>query len=431
MRFRPEPAYRHGQPAQTAVLLVNLGTPDAPTAPALRRYLAEFLERPARGRDPAPGVVADPARHHPAHAAGQVGRQVRHRSGPPTARRWRSGRSARPRRCRPLLDARGHQLTGARRRCATASRRSRRCWTRCAPTARPACWCCRCTRSTPPPPRPASVDKVMQWAQRARRMPELRFVGEYHDDPGYIDALAAPRARALGGARPRASALVLSFHGVPHRSLLLGDPYHCQCHKTARLLGERAGAGRATAAASPSRAASARHAGCEPYTEPTLRALAGPGRRSGGRDVPRLRRRLPGDAGRNRPGSARGLPRSRRRGLPLHPLPERPPRLDRGAGRSEPNAICRAGTRAPRRTPQRWRRNAAGRWPWAPPTDQPRRRSRGPPAQQRRQEQHRQHQRQQHGRHRPRRRTPSSCPRRSTARCASAPRPAGPGSCRR
>ncbi len=46
MSFREEPTYRHGQPARTAVLLVNLGTPDAPTAPALRRYLAEFLNDP-------------------------------------------------------------------------------------------------------------------------------------------------------------------------------------------------------------------------------------------------------------------------------------------------------------------------------------------------------------------------------------------------
>ena len=53
MSFAPEPAFAHGSAARTAVLLCNLGTPDEPTPPAVRRYLAEFLERPARGRDPA------------------------------------------------------------------------------------------------------------------------------------------------------------------------------------------------------------------------------------------------------------------------------------------------------------------------------------------------------------------------------------------
>ena len=49
MTFRPEPVHRHGSPARTAVILVNLGTPDEPTAPALRRYLAEFLSDPRGG----------------------------------------------------------------------------------------------------------------------------------------------------------------------------------------------------------------------------------------------------------------------------------------------------------------------------------------------------------------------------------------------
>jgi hypothetical protein len=77
MTFRPEPVHRHGSPARTAVVLVNLGTPDEPTAPALRRYLAEFLSDPRVVEIPRACVAAHPARHHPARAAGQVGRQVR------------------------------------------------------------------------------------------------------------------------------------------------------------------------------------------------------------------------------------------------------------------------------------------------------------------------------------------------------------------
>ncbi|MDH5340274.1 MAG: ferrochelatase, partial [Rubrivivax sp.] len=122
----------------------------------------------------------------------------------------------------------------------------------------------------------ASVgDKVMQWALQARRVPELRFVGEYHDHAGYIGALAE-RVQSHWAAHGRAERLVLSFHGVPHRTLLLGDPYHCQCHKTARLLSERLqlAPGELTVTFQ-SRFGKARW--LEPYTEPTLRQLASEG----------------------------------------------------------------------------------------------------------------------------------------------------------
>jgi hypothetical protein len=77
-------------------------------------------------------------------------------------------------------------------------------------------------------------------------------------------------------ANGRAERLVLSFHGVPHRTLMLGDPYHCQCRKTARLLGERLGlSGDQLLVTFQSRFGRARW--LEPYTEPTLRELAAQG----------------------------------------------------------------------------------------------------------------------------------------------------------
>jgi ferrochelatase len=125
----------------------------------------------------------------------------------------------------------------------------------------------------------ASVnDKVMQWAQDVRRMPELRFVGEYHDDTGYIDALAA-RLQAHWLSQPRGDKLVLSFHGVPERSLHLGDPYHCHCYKTARLLSEKLGLRQSDMLVTfQSRFGKAKW--LEPYTEPTLVALAEQGVKS-------------------------------------------------------------------------------------------------------------------------------------------------------
>ena len=85
----------------------------------------------------------------------------------------------------------------------------------------------------------ASVgDAVAAWMKRRRNLPELRFVKHYHDDPGYIGALAR-RVSDHWMTHGRPDRLVLSFHGLPKRSLTLGDPYHCECLKTGRLLAER------------------------------------------------------------------------------------------------------------------------------------------------------------------------------------------------
>ena len=86
---------------------------------------------------------------------------------------------------------------------------------------------------------PASViDAVGAWARGVRHVPELRFVNRFHDDPGYIRALTRVMHQHWQ-AHGRPDKLVMSFHGVPERTLTLGDPYHCECLKTARLLAER------------------------------------------------------------------------------------------------------------------------------------------------------------------------------------------------
>jgi protoporphyrin/coproporphyrin ferrochelatase len=118
----------------------------------------------------------------------------------------------------------------------------------------------------------SAFDAVASWARQVRWVPELRFVHEYHDEPLYIAALAA-QVNAHWQAEGRSRMLVMSFHGVPERTLHLGDPYHCACHKTARLLAERL-------SLSPdnyrvtfqSRFGKAKW--LQPYTEPTLQQLA-------------------------------------------------------------------------------------------------------------------------------------------------------------
>lgn len=122
------------------------------------------------------------------------------------------------------------------------------------------------------------VDAVNAWCGRARRVPELRFVADYHDDPAYIDALARSVERHWQ-AHGRGAMLVMSFHGIPARNIKLGDPYEQQCLRTAELLAARLGlpadAWRATF---QSRFGAAEW--LQPYTEPTLRELAKQGLKS-------------------------------------------------------------------------------------------------------------------------------------------------------
>jgi protoporphyrin/coproporphyrin ferrochelatase len=127
----------------------------------------------------------------------------------------------------------------------------------------------------------AAFDAVYRWAMKARRIPEMRFVNHYHDHPGYITALRdrvlahwtthGPIAGHSNGGK--SSKLVFSFHGVPKRGLLKGDPYHCECHKTARLLATQLTLKPDEYVVTfQSRFGKAEW--LQPYTEPTLRALA-------------------------------------------------------------------------------------------------------------------------------------------------------------
>ncbi|MGO4851919.1 ferrochelatase [Phaeovulum sp. W22_SRMD_FR3] len=84
-------------------------------------------------------------------------------------------------------------------------------------------------------------DQFFRALQNTKRQPASRTVAEYFERPGYIDALAASVERAYAGLAVRPDALVASYHGMPKRYLLEGDPYHCQCQKTSRLLRERLG----------------------------------------------------------------------------------------------------------------------------------------------------------------------------------------------
>jgi ferrochelatase len=122
-------------------------------------------------------------------------------------------------------------------------------------------------------------DEAGRVLQGWRNLPEMRWVRNFHDDSGYIEALAA-KVREAWDRDGRGERLVMSFHGVPRRTLELGDPYHCECLVTARLLAQRLGLSRDQWVVTfQSRFGKAQW--LQPYTEPTLEALA----REGVREV--------------------------------------------------------------------------------------------------------------------------------------------------
>jgi len=270
MRFRSEPPYRHGSAPHVGVLLVNLGTPDAPTPAALRRYLAEFLSDPRVVEIPRlpwwlilHGIIL---RVRPAKSARKYA-QVWTPDGSPLAV-WTDKQA---KLLAGYLGEAGHAV-----RVQHAMRYGQPGIAKALDAFRAE----RVTRVLVLPLYPqysaatggSVFDAVAAWAQRARWVPELRFVQQYHDDPAFIDALAA-QVLAHWQREGRGRMLVMSFHGVPERTLHLGDPYHCQCHKTARLLAERLGLpAEAWRVTFQSRFGKAKW--LQPYTEPTLQQLA-------------------------------------------------------------------------------------------------------------------------------------------------------------
>lgn len=274
-RFAPEPAYVHGTPQRTAILFCNLGTPDEPTPAAVRRYLAEFLSDPRVVEIPA--IAWKPILHgiilrtRPAKSAAKY-RTVWTDEGSPL-QVWTQKQATM---LRGWLGEAGHDVLvrGAMRygNPSIASQLD-------ALKAEGA------TRILVLPAYPqysgtttaSVVDAVNAWSARQRHLPEFRFVARYHDHPGYIAALAA-RVEAHWRTEGRGEQLVLSFHGVPARTLALGDPYHCECHKTARLLAAELGLHpHEVTVTFQSRFGRAKW--LEPYTEPTVVGLAKAGTR--------------------------------------------------------------------------------------------------------------------------------------------------------
>ncbi len=216
------------------VLVVNLGTPDAPETGPVRRYLGEFLsdkrviEIPQIAWQPIlRGIILNTRPKKSAAAYREVwtekgsplaaitsdqaeGLQARLGEGVMVEWAMRYGQPSIPTQLEKLMDAGCDRILLA--------------------PLYPQ-YCAATTATV--------VDKAADWLRERRWQSSLRTLPPYHDDPAYIDALASDITRQIAALDFVPEVLLLSFHGMPQRTLELGDPYHCHCRKTARLLEEK------------------------------------------------------------------------------------------------------------------------------------------------------------------------------------------------
>jgi len=234
--YLPEPPHQHDQAERVGILLINLGTPQAPTAQALRPYLKEFLSDRRVVEIPRAiwwlilnGLILNTRPRKSAEKYAAIWRP----EGSPL--KFYTERMARllkgylgERVAQPVLvdyAMRYGQPNVAGQIAALKTRGVNRLLV------------------VPLYPQYAAsstgsaLDAVWQTLLRTRNPPELRIIRHFHDHPDYIQALRQ-RIETHWALHGKPDVLVMSFHGVPQRSLVLGDPYHCECLKTGRLLAE-------------------------------------------------------------------------------------------------------------------------------------------------------------------------------------------------
>lgn len=238
-------SFAHDRTPRLGVLLVNLGTPDAPTPAAVRTYLHQFLtdrrviEIPRLAWRPLlHGVIL---RTRPARSAARY-RAIWTKEGSPLLAYSQQQRTL-------LLGYLGQRLKAAglpADLCAVEL--GMRYGNPSVASALAKLMAANVTKLLVLPLYPqyaasttaSAFDAVAAVLGGLRRMPALRFVDAFHDDAGYIKALAR-NVHDYWMKHGRPDHLVMSFHGVPRRTLDLGDPYHCHCQKTARLLATELG----------------------------------------------------------------------------------------------------------------------------------------------------------------------------------------------
>jgi len=236
MKAAAPPDHPHIPPAKTGVLLINLGTPDEASPAAVRRYLRQFLsdrrvvEIPPLVWQPIlRGIILRTRPRKSAHAYRQV---------------WTEGGSP----LAAITAAQAAALQGAFGDDVAVDYAMR--YGNPAIAQRiGALKAAGCTRILLAPLYPqycaattaTANDEAFRALAAMRWQPAIRTLPPYHDDARYIAALKDSAADQLAQLDFEPDAVIASFHGMPERTLHLGDPYHCHCRKTARLLSEALG----------------------------------------------------------------------------------------------------------------------------------------------------------------------------------------------
>lgn len=233
-KYSGEPRFKHGKPSRIGVLVANLGSPDEATTRSVRKYLAEFLMDPRVVE--APRVIWRIILH------GVILRVRPSRSAKAYQTVWGEDGS-------PLISISKAQAKGVAARLKErygddiVVELAMRYGNPSIPSALEKLNAQNVRNLLVLPLYPqysgvtsaSTFDAVAAVFTRKRWIPELRMINQYHDHPGYIAALTKS-VRDYWQQHGRGERLLMSFHGIPKRYLVNGDPYHCQCHKTARLL---------------------------------------------------------------------------------------------------------------------------------------------------------------------------------------------------
>jgi ferrochelatase len=232
---RPDAHPETPQP-RVGVLLINLGTPDAAEPAAVRRYLAEFLSDPRVIEIPRflwkpilHGIILRTRPKKSAHAY----KQVWTNEGSPLASVTRAQTEALRHRLGDGIMVEFAMRYGNPGIAGAIGRMVDAGCTRILAAPLYPQYCAATTAS--------ANDAVFAALAAMRFQPALRTMPPYYDHPTHIDALRASLERQLTGLDFTPDRLLLSFHGMPQRTLELGDPYHCHCRKTARLVSEALG----------------------------------------------------------------------------------------------------------------------------------------------------------------------------------------------
>ena len=238
MTYPSEPTHTHGIPEKTAVLLVNLGTPEAPTAQALRPYLKEFLSDPRVVEIPRPvwwlilnGIILNT---RPTKSAAKYARIWMPEGSPLKVHTERQATL--------LQGYLGEKIKGV------VVDYAMRYGNPSIPSVLAKLKAQNCQRILLVPMYPqyaassvaTACDAVFTALQQMRNAPALRTIKHFHDHPGYITA-TAQNIRDYWTLHGRPDKLVMSFHGLPQFSLDKGDPYYCECQKSGRLIAEALG----------------------------------------------------------------------------------------------------------------------------------------------------------------------------------------------